>query len=622
MMQSSHIQVPLKNLRPGHEAPNHPGNARVTGREDGIAELAAHIQIRGKIDDLLVYDDGVPEIYFVANGNRSLQALRMMYGDNSEQLVDCKLTTAERAFEDSLAVAVTAKKFHPVDEFEAFAKLRDQHGKTEEEIGRQYGMTAREVQQTLALGGSLSPHIRDLWRDGRIKTEVVYALPMAGDHADQDKLLKKLNPDGNYQYLSAGQIKRELKIDQAGRLVEFVGIEAYTKAGGKVVLDLFGADHKVSNAKLAKRLADEKLERECEALVAAGWGFALPSETIANARQSYSNLNVQRDAPSAQERLELDQIEALLPVDAYGDQLPFGTMTGKQRAAYLRKRQILLDLEQRPFTPEMKAKAGCAVSIDDDGLLEVSVGWVKREDKAAASRAVNRAAAEAERDEADDEGEPTSGATKPKPAPTVISNALRERLEAMLISATKDAVLAALDTDLLKSPLAQVLARLVCSQINVNGASIHIYSHGVKDKLPAMREALPAALFNAAIAKHFDAADYFGNAPKPLVVKAIAEAINPDEARKAAAGSKADLAKFAIANVGKSGWLPKELRTPHYAVGAPVAKAKAAAAGSAKPQTTAAAVRKAKAERETKRAANVQKRVAKTQAKKTAKKKR
>ncbi|MCP1832808.1 hypothetical protein [Bradyrhizobium sp. USDA 4545] len=619
-MQPNHIQVPLKNLRPGHEAPNHPGNARVTGREEGIAELAAHIQIRGKIDDLLVYDDGVPEIYFVANGNRSLQALRMMYGDNSEQLVDCKLTTAERAFEDSLAVAVTAKKFHPVDEFEAFAKLRDQHGKTEEEIGQQYGMTAREVQQALALGGSLSPQVRDLWRAGRIKTEVVHALPLAGEHADQDKLLKKLNPDGNYEHLSAWQIKRELKIDQAGRLVEFVGVEAYTKAGGKVTLDLFGADHKVSNAKLAKRLADEKLERECIALVEAGWSFALPRDVISNAR-GYSTINVPRAELSAQERLELTQIEAVLPEEElYGDEVPFGTMTGKQRAAYLRRRQILQDLEQRPFTAEMKAKSGCSVAIDEDGLLEISFGWVKQEEKAAVSRAARARAAAAACDDEDDDGEATPAAAKPKAESKEISNALRERLEASLISATKDAVLAALDTDLLKSPLAQVLARLVCSQINVNGASIHIYSHGVKDKLPAMREALPAELFNKAIAKHFDATDYFSNAPKPLVVKAIAETINPDEARKAAAGSKAELAKFAIANVGKSGWLPKELRTPHYAVGAPVAKAKAAPP--AKPQTTAAAVRKAKAERETKRVANAQKRVAKAVAKKTPKRKR
>ena len=78
---STHIQVPLKDLRFGHEAPTHPGNARTTGRTEGVETLAAHIHARGKIDDLLIYDDGVPPLYFVANGNRSLEALRMIYGE-------------------------------------------------------------------------------------------------------------------------------------------------------------------------------------------------------------------------------------------------------------------------------------------------------------------------------------------------------------------------------------------------------------------------------------------------------------------------------------------------------------------------------------------------------------
>lgn len=596
-MQSTHMQVPLKNLRPGHEAPNHPGNARVTGREDGIAELAAHIHARGKIDDLLIYDDGVPEIYFVANGNRSLQALRMIYGEQSEELVSCKLTTAERAFEDSLAVSVTAKKFHPVDEYEAYAKLRDDHGKTEEEIARQYGMTLREVQQALALGGSLSPHVRDLWRAGEIDTQVVHALPMVGAHEAQDKLLKKLRSDGKYQHVTAWQIKNELKIDKAGLLVEFVGVEAYTKAGGKVALDLFGVDHKVSNPKLAKKLADAKLEDECAALVAAGWSWALPQDAVSNPRQNYSCLNVSPAPMSPQEKLELEQIEAVIPRDRYDDELPYGELTSKQQAAYLRRRDIERDLEERVFTPEMKAKAGCFLSIDDDGMLEIAFGWAKNEEKAAAKRAVKQAAPAGDADDADEERVSSSASRESSDG---ISNALRDRLEAALIGATKNALLSAIDTDILESPISQVLARLVSSQISVNGASIHIYSHGVKDKLPAMREALPAALVNAAIAKHFDAEDYFKNAPKKFVTKAITETINADEARKAGALAKADLVKFAMTNVAKAGWLPKELRTVHYV--APAAKKEAAKVkGAAKPPATARA--KAPAQKPTKKTA-------------------
>jgi ribosomal protein L40E len=160
----SHIQVPLKHLRFGHEAPKHPSNARVTGRLEGIETLAVNIHSRGLIEDLIVFDDGVPPLYFVSDGNRSLAALRLIYGEDSGEMIDCKPRPAEQAFEDSLAVAVLAHKLHPIDEFEGFARLRDDHGKTEEEIARQYGMTERGVQQVLALG-HLSPKIREAWRN-------------------------------------------------------------------------------------------------------------------------------------------------------------------------------------------------------------------------------------------------------------------------------------------------------------------------------------------------------------------------------------------------------------------------------------------------------------------------
>jgi ParB family chromosome partitioning protein len=75
---------------------------------------------------------------------------------------------------------------------------------------------------------------------------------------------------------------------------------------------------------------------------------------------------------------------------------------------------------------------------------------------------------------------------------------------------------------------------------------------------------LDTEVFNAALAKRYDDEDYFSSAPKGFVLKAIAEAINQDEARKIAGKTKPEIWKFALANVSKTGWLPKELRTVHY----------------------------------------------------------
>ena len=138
-------------------------------------------------------------------------------------------------------------------------------------------------------------------------------------------------------------------------------------------------------------------------------------------------------------------------------------------------------------------------------------------------------------------------------------------------------------------------------------------------------------LRSSAIAKRFDAKDYFGGAPKVIMLKAIKEAVNAEltasQVRDLVDSTKAEIGKFALANVVKTGWLPKELRTPHYAgPGSEGYKPPAAAAQTepSAPSTTATAVKKAKAARENKRNEVVMKRAAaaKKPAKKTSAKKR
>ncbi|MBY9045412.1 hypothetical protein K7460_29375, partial [Pseudomonas fluorescens] len=128
--------------------------------------------------------------------------------------------------EDSLAVAVLARKFHPVDEYEAFAKLRDDHGKTEEEIAQQYGMKARQVKPALALG-RLSPLIRQAWRAGEIRAEVAQAFTLAHDHATQDKLFAQLD---KAHAITVHNVKRELGAyatdEEVTQLLGVVGVEA------------------------------------------------------------------------------------------------------------------------------------------------------------------------------------------------------------------------------------------------------------------------------------------------------------------------------------------------------------------------------------------------------------
>src|SRR5579863_6161540 len=151
------LQIPLNKLKFGQD--DGAGiNARVTGRDDGIAALAANINANGQIENLIVKEAG-EGFYSVANGNRRLAAFHMIYGEGSDQPIGCTLHEIDEAtaFEFSLTTAVTVRQLHPVDQYEAFTRLAER-GKSDEEIASQYGMTKREIEQAHALG-HLSPVI-------------------------------------------------------------------------------------------------------------------------------------------------------------------------------------------------------------------------------------------------------------------------------------------------------------------------------------------------------------------------------------------------------------------------------------------------------------------------------
>ncbi|MBR1150111.1 ParB N-terminal domain-containing protein [Bradyrhizobium sp. JYMT SZCCT0428] len=622
------LQVPLNRLKFGQD--DGAGiNARVAGRQDGIAELAANLHVHGQIENLIVKDAG-EGFYSVANGNRRLAAFHMLYTESSERPINCTLHDVDeaKAFEFSLATAVTAKQLHPVDQYEAFVRLRDRQDKSVEEIAKQYGMSDREVEQALALG-HLSPTIRDLWRKGEIKTDVAKAFTLAPDHKAQEDILAVFaERSGGIAGIEDYDVKQSLKIgdDDSGPLVEFVGIDAYVARGGKVTRDLFGTDHQVSDPKLVKAMAAERLKAECAKLVESGWSFAVTADSVRNTRYDYTRLKVEV-APTPEEVKALADLNAIFNPESdvaagyYGCD-SFAELTGVQQKAYLAYQGLERAIELRSYTPKMMASAGCFVKIDGDGFLEIEFGHVKPKQKEAAAAVVKEERKEQKKAAA------KTAASEGKPAPEskVLSNALQQRLSSQLIGATRDAI--ATEPQLVNSPMFEALAKIICSMIDPD-RPFHM-PDAVRTKLPTIRQTLNAGVFNQAIAKRFDAEDYFASAPKGFVLKAIVEAINQDEARKVSTKPKADIAKFAIANLGKTGWLPKELRSVHYkgpgseGYKRPAPMAVPAAPAPEKPASTADKVRAAKAERETKKNDLQMKRAAATKAtaKKTSVKKR
>jgi ParB family chromosome partitioning protein len=544
------IKVPLKMLKFGH-TDGEGINARVAGRDDGIAELAANIHANGQIENLVVKEiDG--GCFAVANGNRRLAAFHMIHGENSDQPIGCTLHQIDetKAFEFSLTTAITAQQLHPVDQYQAFARL-EEHGKTNDEIAHQYGLTEKEVRQALALG-RLSPKIRDAWRKDEIRAETAKAFTLAKDHKAQDRIFTKLAKDDE---LNAHSVRTELGVKSNAHLADliaFVTPDFYRECGGKIAEDLFGEFHSISDEALVKTLATDKLDRACNDLVAIGWAWAKPLSDLPAGAQHWAQGTIpEKDLVwldgEKERRAELNKKLTAMENDSSSWDHDENERLEAELATIDR------EVNGRSFTEKQRSKRGCIVDIED-GTLRVTYGVTKP----AEQMQVKRGAQASDDAGADDEPAGKAEAT-PKEA-TTISNAMADRLGTQLLQATKDALLADVAG---AHPLMKLLAAIVADQIRPE-QKFHM-PPAVTNKLTVLRAELEPAAFNAAIAKRFDAKDYFGGAPKVIVLKAIKEAINADEARKLTGSTKAEIGKFALANVVKTGWLPKELRTPHYA---------------------------------------------------------
>jgi ParB family chromosome partitioning protein len=606
-----HIDVPLNRLKFGQE--DGAGiNARVAGRLDGIEALAANLHANGQIEDLIVkrFDE---QFYSVSNGNRRLAAFHMIYGADSSQPIGCTLHDVDnkKAFEYSLTTAVTAQQLHPVDQYEGFAKLRDEEGKTEEEIARQYGMTEKEVRQALALG-RLSPKIRDLWRKGVIKAETAKAFTLALDHKTQDKVFDKLNKDGN---LWQNYIKKELgagNTDQdVAELLGFIGAEVYRAAGGIVTEDLFGTSHIISDEALLKQMARQRLISTCDGLIEAGWAWAeieadLPKGARFWPRSQPKSLNY-LDGEKSRIEAARERIQSIEDQDV---------TTSEEADALIEKLEIEIEgieaaVLERSFDAKKRKTLGCIVDVED-GRLAILYG-IKRPAEATAAKDVGASKAEP--------AKPVRPETPAEADEEDISQALLHRLSVQLTKAAATALIQ--DEQLALSvllagigcysncgvkvsisglgsregrgllgaedmkralPLAQKLKPAeritLLTQAAANALDFQHTGHDHNDPgdgAGAIVNAIDAKAFNAAARGAFEAKDYFVGVSKMLNLKAIEEALGPDLARQQSKNTKPDIVAFAVENVPPTGWLPLQLRAKGYD-GPPVARKALAAA--------------------------------------------
>lgn len=525
-----------------------PANVRQTDKAPDEGLLAS-IREKGLLVPLTVRKNGTG--YLVTDGGMRLAALHVLARDgdyDKATLVPCILREDDEAAaaDTSLTTNFIRSAMHPVDEFEAFAKLVD-GGKTPEVIAKDYGLSPKTVKQSLALG-RLAPEVRAAWRKGDIDDNQAEAFTLETDLARQATILKKVGKHSN-----AWRVKSEIlgESNKTTGLIRLVGIEAYRTAGGSTTEDLF-TDAKTpeliaTDLKLLKKLADEKIAATIERLKAEGWKWVSDGSDLPSGAQWWDS------KPKGQITTEdREKYGVIVGQTHQGDlDIKYGVQKPSEKKASDKKKVAAKGGEAAPaissalcgrLSQQITTAAESVLALDPNLGLAVIAAALTSDDGPACIR----------HDRGDDDGD------------------FAEQLAAFR-----------------KKPVDQlirILAGLAASALDLGGSVQHALPLADKrEEDRVLLEALDPKKLNAELRASFDAADYFAGVTAQACKDAIAlcdpkQPITGKEKKSELAKLAADLVKKSNAG-GKAGYLPPEMRTSRYdgpKTSKPAAKAKAA----------------------------------------------
>jgi ParB family chromosome partitioning protein len=354
-----------------------------TAAED--AALEASIRAEGILQNLIVHAlpiDG-KGAYEVDAGGRRLKILQKLAEEgviDADHPVPCLVKKADVAVETSLAENTIRAAMHPADEFVAMAALID-GGATIDAVATRFGTSERHVRQRLRLG-KLAPELLDAYRAGKISLDIVTAFTLGADHAAQLAVWGQLKDNSYIQPYTVKRLLTESAVPLDSEFGMFVGADAYEAAGGAITRDLFSGDEDgfMDDAALVTRLAIEKLEAKAAELRPQwAWTKAVLDPEYGFMAQ-YSRIRPQpaevpAELAAAIERIEqrLAELEEIDP-DAWTDELGAEADQLEQRREEIHQTIDGLAV----YSDKHRARAGCIVTIGEDGDFCLHQGLVER----------------------------------------------------------------------------------------------------------------------------------------------------------------------------------------------------------------------------------------------------
>ncbi|WP_321854392.1 ParB/RepB/Spo0J family partition protein [Paraburkholderia tropica] len=428
------ILVPLSQLLPRRSK----RNVRTTPRQS-IPELAASIARVGLLQNLIVILSADGEQYEVVAGDRRLTALKLLAKKKritADVEVPCLLVADASARTVSLAENVQREAMHPADQFAAFAALVKE-GRPVEDIAGDFGVSPLVVHRRLKLA-NVSPRLMTDYRAGGVTLEQLMALTITDDHAAQEAAFYTA-PEWQRSPSALRDRLTEREITAAHPLVRFVGLDAYTVAGGGIRRDLFAegdAGVYLTDAALLETLVRDKLDAQAEDVRAEGWAWVDATPYISSAdRQAFQNAPRQRRDPTAREARRIASLQARLDkIDAELEDTYDAEDVDEDKIGPLesRREQVAGELQAvedalQGYAPDVCAVAGAIVTLDRDGEVVIHRGLLREaEAKALRTLAMLRQGFSAGSDTNDEEGDDADEA----PKTASLSDRLAQRLSA------------------------------------------------------------------------------------------------------------------------------------------------------------------------------------------------
>jgi ParB family transcriptional regulator, chromosome partitioning protein len=373
-------------------------NVRETDVEEGLDDLTHDIDrredlIQGLNVRAILDDDGTETGDFEtpAGGRRYRSIERLVKAGRfpEDGLVPCIVKKADAktsAVDDSLAENILHQALHPLDQFRAFKRMVDA-GVPIEEVADAYRTTTAYVTQRLRLA-DVSPKLLDAYAAKEMTLAMVEAFTVNPDHQRQELVWELISQSYNK---SAGYIRQKLTentVRVSDRRVLFIGVDAYLKAGGGTMRDLFEPDDGgwLTDPDLLDRLVHDKLQAEAEMIRAEGWKWVEPMVV-----QPYDVARGLRVLNSETVPMTTEEDERLTALQEDWDALRQKWEDQDDVPTEEMERFNAIDAEidaimDRPeiFAPDEIAWAGAFVSIASDGRLSVGRGYVRPEDEPSA----------------------------------------------------------------------------------------------------------------------------------------------------------------------------------------------------------------------------------------------